>query len=110
MINICDSMYNDRLKTLKIAAIIAVVIIILAALFYIVYSFSLFWQAFAAGITISILLIIIFLLLVLAVYLWIRNFLLKRELKKKEIELEQVKIQLNMYKTQLRRKDAEESE
>ncbi|MEN6552098.1 MAG: hypothetical protein ABFC34_04330 [Methanobacterium sp.] len=103
-------MYNERLKTLKIAGIIVLVIGILAVLFYIVYSFSLFWQAFAAGITISILLIIIFILLVLAVYLWIKNFLLKRELKKREIELEQVKIQLNMYKTQLRKKDAEESE
>ena len=103
-------MYNERLKTLKIAGIIILVIGILAALFYIVYSFSLFWQAFAAGITISILLIIMFILLVLAVYLWIKNFLLKRELKKKEIELEQAKIQLNMYKTQLRKKDAEESE
>ncbi|MCZ3366284.1 MULTISPECIES: hypothetical protein [Methanobacterium] len=92
-------MYNEHLKTLKIAGIIVLVIGILAAIFYIVYSFSLFWQAFAAGITISILLIIIFILLVLAVYLWIKNFLLKRELKKREIELEQVKIQLNMYKT-----------
>ncbi|MEL7671978.1 hypothetical protein [Methanobacterium sp.] len=103
-------MYNGRLKTLKIAGIIILVIGILAALFYIVYSFSLFWQAFAAGITISILLIIIFILLVLAVYLWIKNFLLKRELKKMEIELEQAKIQLNMYKTQLRKEGTEESE
>ncbi len=103
-------MYNERLKTLKIAGIIVLVIGILAALFYIVYSFSLFWQAFAAGITISILLIIIFILLILAVYLWIKNFLLKRELKKREIELEQVKIQLNMYKTQLRQKNTEKSE
>ncbi len=103
-------MYNDRLKTLKIAAIIAVVIGILAALFYIVYSFSLFWQAFAAGITISILLIIIFVLLVLAAYLWIKNFLLKRELKKQETKLEQVKMELNRYKTQLKQKNIEESE
>ena len=103
-------MYNDRLKTLRIAAIIALVIGILAALFYIVYSFSLFWQAFAAGITISILLIIIFVLLVLAVYLWIKNFLLKRELKKQETKLEQVKMELNIYKTQLKQKNIEESE
>lgn len=103
-------MYNDRLKTLRIAAIIALVIGILAALFYIVYSFSLFWQAFAAGITISILLIIIFVLLVLAAYLWIKNFLLKRELKKQETKLEQVKMELNRYKTQLKQKNIEESE
>lgn len=103
-------MYNDHLKTLRIAAIIALVIGILAALFYIVYSFSLFWQAFAAGITISILLIIIFVLLVLAVYLWIKNFLLKRELKKQETKLEQVKMELNRYKTQLKQKNIEESE
>ena len=103
-------MYNERLKTLKIAGIIVLVMGILAAIFYVVYSFSLFWQAFAAGITISILLIIILALVVLAVYMWIKNLLLKRELKKREIEIEQLKIQLNMYKTQLRKKDAEVSE
>lgn len=103
-------MYNDRLKTLKIAAIIAVVIGILAVLFYIVYSFSLFWQAFAAGITISILLITIFVLLLLALYLWIRNFLLKRELREQETKLEQVRMELNRCKTQLKQENVEESE
>ncbi len=103
-------MYNDHLKTLRIAAIIAVAVVIFAALFYIVYSFSLFWQAFAAGITISILLIIIFVLIILAVYLWIRNLLLKRELKKQEIKLEQIKTELNMYKSQLKQERTEESE
>jgi len=104
-------MYNDRLKTLRIVAIIAVAVGILAALFYVIYSFSLFWQAFAAGITISILLIIIFVLLVLAAYLWIKNLLLKRELKKQETKLEQIKMELNRCKTYLKQKiAAEESE
>ncbi len=103
-------MCNEHLKILKITGIIILVLGILATLFYIVYSFSLFWQAFAAGITISILLIIVFVLVVLAVYLWIKNFLLKRELKKKEIEIEQLKIQLSMFKSQLRKKDTKISE
>ena len=103
-------MYNNSLKTLRIVVIIALVIGILAALFYLVYSFTLFWQAFAAGITIGILLIIIFVLLVLAVYLWIKNFLIKRELIKQEAELEQIKIELNRYKARVMQKNAEESD
>jgi len=103
-------MYNNSLKTLRIVVIIALVIGILAALFYLVYSFTLFWQAFAAGITIGILLIIIFVLLVLAVYLWIKNFLIKRELIKQEAELEQIKIELNRYKARVMQKNTEESD
>lgn len=103
-------MYNHRLKTLRIVIIIALVMGILAALFYLVYSFSLFWQAFAAGITIGILLIIIFVLIVLAIYLWIKNLLLKRELMKQETKLEQIKMDLNRYKTKLRQKNVEKPE
>jgi membrane protein implicated in regulation of membrane protease activity len=103
-------MYDDRLKTLKIAAVIALVIGILAVLFYVVYSFSLFWQAFAAGVTISILLIIILVLLVLIVYLWLKNFLLKREFNKQETKLEQIKIELSRCKTRLKQKSVEDSE
>jgi membrane protein implicated in regulation of membrane protease activity len=103
-------MYNDQLRTLRIVVIIAVVIGILAALFYLVYSFTLFWQAFAAGITIGFLLIILFVLLVLAIYLWVKNFLIKRELKKQETELEQIKIELNRYKARLMQENTEKSE
>jgi len=103
-------MYNDRMRTLKIVVIIAAVIGIIAALFYLVYSFTLFWQAFAAGITIGILLIIIFVLIVLAMYLWIKNLLLKREFKKQEAKLEQINMELNRCRTKLKSSKLEESE
>lgn len=94
-------MYDDRLRILRIVVIIALIIGILVALFYLVYSFSLFWQAFAAGITIGILLIIIFVLIVTAIYLWIKNLLIKRELSRKSNELEQTKIELNRCRAKL---------
>ena len=103
-------MHNDRLKTLRIIMIIALVIVILAALFYLVYSFSLFWQAFAAGITISILLIIIFVLLVLAIYSWIKSLLLKRELNETNSKLGQAKIELNRCRNKLKSDELEKSE
>jgi len=98
------------MRTLKIVVIIAAVIGIIAALFYLVYSFTLFWQAFAAGITIGILLIIIFVLIVLAMYLWIKNLLLKREFKKQEAKLEQINMELNRCRTKLKSSKLEESE
>jgi hypothetical protein len=52
------------------------------------------WQTFAAGITISFLLIIIVLIALLAIYLWIRTLLNKRELNRLKNELEQAKIEL----------------
>lgn len=88
-------MHDDSLKTLKIVVMIAVVIGILVAVGYLIYGFSLFWATFAAGITIGLLLIIIVVLLILAIYLWIRNFLLKRELRRYEDRLEQAQAELS---------------
>ena len=88
-------MDKNNFKTLKIVVIAAVIIGFLAALAYAVYGFSLFWATFSAGITIGLLLIVILALIILLVYLWIRVFLLKREIKRYEIMLEQVKMELN---------------
>lgn len=96
-------MYEDRLKTLKIVVIAAVVIGIIAALAYVLYGFSLFWATFAAGITIGILLIFIVILLILLVYLWIRMLLLKREIKRLEVKLEQVTMELNSCRSKQKR-------
>lgn len=97
-------MNYDRLKTVLI---IAAVILILAAIAYAVYGFSLFWATFAAGITIGLLIIIIIVLLVLAIYLWIRTLMLKRELNKTLSQLEQTKIELERCKADLNQKKLE---
>lgn len=97
-------MHDDRLKKLKTVLIIAVAILLLAAIAYAVYGFSLFWATFAAGITIGLLIIIILVLLVLTIYLWIRTLLLKRDLNKTISRLEQTKIELSQCKTKLNQK------
>jgi len=88
-------MHNDNFKTLKIIIIAAVIIGIIAALAYVLYGFSLFWATFAAGITIGLLLIFIVILFILLVYLGVRMLLLKREIKRLEIKLEQVTMELS---------------
>ncbi|HML05745.1 MAG TPA: hypothetical protein VK426_08235 [Methanobacterium sp.] len=101
-------MYNDNIKTLKIVIIAAVVIGIIAASAYVLYGFSLFWATFAAGITIGLLLIFIVLLLILLIYLWIRMLLLKREIKRLEIKLEQVNMELSRCRSRQKISDREE--
>ena len=95
---------DERLKTLKLVVIVAILIGLLAAIAYALYGFSLFWATFAAGITIGLLLIIILVILVLAVYLWIRTLLLKREVRKFEDKLELAKMELSRCRAQLNQK------
>lgn len=94
-------MHDDRLKTLKIIIIIAVIIGLLGAVAYVIYGFSLFWATFAAGITIGLLLVIILALFIVAVYLWIRTILLKKEVKKSENRLEQAQMELSRCRSTL---------
>jgi uncharacterized membrane protein len=103
-------MHEDSLKTLKIVVIVAVVIGVLAAIAYIIYGFALFWATFAVGITIGLLLIISLVLLVLAIYLWIRTFLLKREVKRYENILEQTKIELDRCRSKFNQIKIQKSE
>jgi membrane protein implicated in regulation of membrane protease activity len=87
-------MDEKTLRTIKIIFIIVAVFGAMSLVLYGVYAFSLLWQTFAAGITISFLLIIIVLIALLAIYLWIRTLLNKRELNRLKNELEQAKIEL----------------
>jgi uncharacterized membrane protein len=103
-------MEDNRLKTLKIVVIAAVVIGLLAALAYTLYGFSLFWATFAAGITIGLLIIIILVFIVLTIYLWIRTLLFKREIKRYENRLEQAKMELIRCRSKLNRKNITESD
>lgn len=74
--------------------ILAIVLAVVAALLYLVYGFALVWQALASGIIIGFLCIIIIILIGISIYLWTRNFLMKRELKRTEMELRECKAQL----------------
>jgi len=79
---------EQLLKTLKIVVILALIIGVIGALFYLVYGFTILWQAMAAGIITGFLLILVFVFLGLAIYLWLKLVLLKRELGKCREELE----------------------
>lgn len=79
---------DQLLKTLKIVVILALIIGVIGALFYLVYGFTILWQAMAAGIITGFLLILVFVFLGLAIYLWLKLVLLKRELGKCREELE----------------------
>jgi membrane protein implicated in regulation of membrane protease activity len=94
-------MEEKTLRTIKIILILVGVMAVMTLVLYGVYAFSLLWQTFAAGITISFLLIIIVLIALMAVYLWIRNLLIKRELNKYKNDLENLKIQLKRCESKL---------
>lgn len=79
---------------LRLVLILAIVLAVVAALLYLVYGFALVWQALASGIIIGFLCIVIIILIGVSIYLWTRNFLLKRELKRTEMELKDCKAQL----------------
>jgi Na+-transporting NADH:ubiquinone oxidoreductase subunit NqrE len=74
-------------KTLKIVVIVALILGVIGAVFYLIYGFTILWQAMAAGIITGFLLILVFIFLILAVYLWLKLMLMKRELVKCRKEL-----------------------
>jgi len=74
-------------KTLKIVLIMALILGVIGAVFYLVYGFTILWQAMAAGIITGFLLILVFIFLSLAVYSWLKLMLMKRELVKCRKEL-----------------------
>ena len=91
-------MNNDELvKNLKIVLIVALVIGIVAAVLYLIYGLALIWQAMAAGILTGFLVLMLILFIALSIYLWIKNFLTKRELKRVETELMNCKTQLKKF-------------
>ena len=95
-------MAERDLRILRIVVIIAVIIGFLAIITFAFFGFGLFTTAFVYGLAIWLLIIIILALIILAIYLWVRTFLLKREVKKLETRLEQAEIELNNCRSQLR--------
>lgn len=95
------------LRMLKIILITIAVFCLFAALFYGIYTFSLFWQTFAAGITISFLLIILVILFLSLIYLAIRNFLLKKEVDNYKNKLNQLKFELERCKSKSNQENSE---
>jgi membrane protein implicated in regulation of membrane protease activity len=85
---------DEMMARLRLVLILAIVLVLVAALLYLVYGFALVWQALASGIIIAILCILIIVLIGVSIFLWTKNFLMKRELKRSEMELAQCRAQL----------------
>ncbi|MDD1763942.1 MAG: hypothetical protein LUQ70_04435 [Methanobacteriaceae archaeon] len=84
----------ENIDKLKLVVIAALILVGVAALLYLVYGLTLIWQGMAAGVTIGFLLILLFIVTILAIYLWIRIFLLRRELKKCQAKMEELEHKL----------------
>jgi hypothetical protein len=81
-------MDSDQFKTFKLVVIVALIIGVIGAIFYLVYGFTIIWQGMAAGVIIGFLSILVILLIGLSIYLWVKILLMKRELKKCRTQLE----------------------
>ncbi|OPZ94530.1 MAG: hypothetical protein BWY74_00490 [Firmicutes bacterium ADurb.Bin419] len=81
---------EQLLKTLKIVITLAVIIGAMGAIFYLIYGFTILWQAMATGIVTGFLFILVFILLVLAIYFYLKMLLIRRDLAKCKEELEKI--------------------
>lgn len=77
-------------KTLKIVIVLAVIIGAIGAFFYLIYGFTILWQAMATGIVTGFLLILVLVLLVLAIYFYLKILLIRRNLAKCREKLEKI--------------------
>lgn len=93
---------NELFKKIKIIVIIALIIGVVGAVIFLIYGFALMWQAIAATVMIIFLAIVTILFLALSIYLWIKNWMLKRELDKQEKELERISHNMKNCKRRLR--------
>ncbi len=93
---------DELLKKIKIVIIIALIIGVVGAVIFLIYGFALVWQAMAATVMIIFLAIATILFLALSIYLWIKNWILKRELDKQRKELERMSHNLKNCNRRLR--------
>jgi hypothetical protein len=85
---------NEMIRKLKIVVVAALILGVLGAIIYLIYGFTLLWTAMAAGIITGFLLLMVILFLALSIYLWTKNLIHKRDLKKYKTELQYCKAEL----------------
>lgn len=93
---------NELFNRIKLVFIIALIIVVVGLVIYLIYGFALLWQAMAASVMVMILSILAIIFLGLSIYLWIKNWMLKRELGKQQDELEKVSTKLKNCNHRLR--------
>ncbi len=89
---------DELIRNLKIIVIIVAIIAVVAGLLYLIYGLALVWQAIAAGIITGLLFILLIIFVIVSIFLWVKNLLLNRELKKTQIELGYCRAELNKIK------------
>ena len=94
---------NELIRNLKIIVIITLIISILAALLYLIYGLALVWQAIAAGMITGLLSILVIVFIVISIYLWVKNLMLKRDLRKNQMELGYCRAELNKIKNSIKK-------
>ena len=85
---------KELIKNLKTIIIAAFIITLIGVIIYLIYGFTILWTAMAAGIITGFLSLFVIILIALSLYLWTKNLLLKRDLKKYKIELQYCRAEL----------------
>jgi len=77
------------------------IIAVLSAILYVIYGLALVWQAIAAGIITGFLFILVIIFIIISIYLWTKILLLKRDLRKNQVELGYCRAELNKLKNSI---------
>jgi uncharacterized membrane protein len=90
---------DEVVRNLKIVVLVAIVVAIVGAVLYLIYGFTILWQAMAAAIITGFLSLLVLLFVVVSIYLWTKNLMLKRDLRRSETELKYCREELKRRKT-----------
>ena len=79
---------------LRLVVIIALIVGMVGAISFLIYGFTFMWQVLTATLMSILLAIIAVFFVLLSIYMWIKNFLLKRKIK--HLEEENIRISKNL--------------
>jgi uncharacterized membrane protein len=99
-------MKDDRFRYIKIILIFAIIVGLIGAVTFLIFGFALVWQAMAATLIIVFLSLLAIIFILVSIYLWIKNVLLKRELHSKKEEIEKISRNLKNCNKKLREQKA----
>jgi hypothetical protein len=97
----------DRIKILKIVIVIALILGAIGAIFYLIYGFTIIWQGIAAGVIIGFLCLLLIIFIGLSIFLWVKNLLIKREIKKYQNLLENANQKIRYLESEIKKKNKE---
>jgi membrane protein implicated in regulation of membrane protease activity len=99
---------EEMFGRLKLIVIIALVIGMVGAVSFLIYGFTFMWQAMAATMMSILLAIMAVFFILLSIYLWIKNFMIKREYKRVEEENERLRRNLKNCNKKVRESKSSE--